>query len=129
MKAMYTGVLLSFIAIFISCCKKPNAGLGGSSSLKITAAHHGTTIDSFVVKVKFNAQDAPSNNVYDIEDSTSSITVPIKNQVVFSGLKTGEYYLFCKGWDASIAQYVSGGMPFTISKNSTTETLVIAVSE
>ncbi|RYZ49737.1 MAG: hypothetical protein EOP49_15580 [Sphingobacteriales bacterium] len=114
--------VILFVAVclcLINCRKedvpKGTAGPGGSSTLKITPRHHNTDIYSSTVYIKYNAQDAPSS----FDDSAICVQENGEPVATFTQLKQGQYYLLAKGWDATISEDVIGGLPFTISADST----------
>src|ERR1700741_2137378 len=77
---------------------KSVGGKGGNATLKITPKHHDLNIDSCMVYIKYDAQDVPAS--YD--DSAKAVMINNIPVATFAGLKKGAYYLFGKGWDASI---------------------------
>lgn len=116
--------MISFASL-LSACKKDDpidpvspagtAGKGGNATLKVTPKHHGIVIDSCMVYIRYNTQDAATT--YD--DSTRVATENGGSTATFSGLKTGNYYLYGKGWDNSISMEVIGGLPYTITEEAT----------
>lgn len=110
-----------------SCKKKPMAGLGGNALIVARCQHHGSSIDSATVYIKYNSLEAVALGEYNqalplSKDSNNLYTAQ------FKGLKPGEYYLFAQGWDPSISNNVKGGVPFTIEKEEQFN-LVIPVTE
>jgi hypothetical protein len=120
-------VLFCFSVLLMQCKKKSSAGLGGNANLNIQAQHHGESLDSMIIFVKFNAQDAPSDDEYELHKMVDK-EGKNKNFSQFIGLKKGDYYLFAKGWDASIAKEVKGGIPFKIDDEKNFN-IIIPVSE
>ena len=110
-----------------SCKKKPSAGLGGNAKLKIAAKHHGITIDSCTISIKFNSLDAPSNGMYDLTQKVSK-GITGESFTIFEGLKPGDYYVYGLGWDPSISNNVKGGIPYTI-KDETDLSIIVPVTE
>lgn len=119
MKCVLLFALMSVLAI--AACKRDepiepaSAGKGGNATLKITPTHHGVAIDSCTVYIKYNTQDAATS--YD--DSVKCIPDNGVPTATFTGLKKGNYYLYGKGWDASISMEVVGGLPYVISEETT----------
>jgi len=110
-----------------SCKKKPSAGLGGQATLLIRTVHHGASIDSARVYIKFNSSEAVSLSEYDLSADVVSDTAG--NAVAtFEGLKKGDYYLYAEGWDPAIINNVKGGIPYTISEENT-QTVILPVTE
>jgi hypothetical protein len=108
--------------LFVAACKRdepvtpqPQAGKGGNATLKVIPKHHGNVVDSCTVYIKYNTQDAATN--YD--DSVKCIPDNGISTATFSGLKTGNYYLYGKGWDEDISMEVIGGLPYTITEETT----------
>ena len=109
----------------------PIAGKGGSTSLRVTPFHHdkAAVIDSCTVYVRYNAQDAPADGVYDDSARVQPGGNGVPAQAVFPGLKPGNYYLFGRGWDPVISQTVRGGSPFTIPDNKGSYDVYLPVGE
>lgn len=121
---------LSFTAFIIlvglyACQKQPSAGFGGNATLKISAKHHGSPIDSGKVYLKFNATDVPES--YDAEVSINQ-NAPDQGMAVFEGMKPGDYYIYATGWDPAISANVKGGIPFTVEEEKTYE-IILPVTE
>jgi hypothetical protein len=116
---------LIFLVGLYACQKRPSAGFGGNATLKISAKHHGTSIDSGKVYIKFNAKDVAES--YDAE-TTINQSAPNQGMAVFEGMKPGDYYIYSTGWDPSISANVKGGIPFTIEEEKTYE-IVLPVTE
>lgn len=100
------------------------AGKGGSAVVKAMPKHHGTSIDSCMVYIKYNSQDVSS--AYD--DSVKCMQVDSVSTATFSGLKAGQYYLYAKGWDAGIGETVIGGLPYTITQENE-QSVTVPVTE
>lgn len=92
-----------------------NAGKGGNATLKVVPKHHGIVIDSCTVYIKYNTQDASAT--YD--DSVKCMPDNGVSTAIFSGLKTGNYYLYGNGWDDNINMGVIGGLPYIIKEENT----------
>lgn len=121
--------LLPIIAVFaFASCERDDiniAGKGGNATLKITPMHHDDVIDSATVFIKYNAQELPTS--YD-----EHADVVMENGVAiatFSGLKKGQYYIYAEGWDHHINEKVIGGIPYTITEESTLEINVPVTEE
>lgn len=109
----------------LSCTRKDNkgtAGKGGAATLRIVPSHHNvyTNIINAKVFIKYNTQDVPSG--YD--DSISCSAISSMPTAIFTGLRSGQYYLYAKGYDTSISQNVQGGMPYTIVDETTIDVSV-----
>ena len=112
----------SLIIVAASACNKdddngPVGGTGGSATLRVNTFHHTRRIDSITVYIKYNAQDQPANGKYD--DSARVVKGASDTVAIFSGLKAGKYYLYGNGWDPMINQAVHGGIPYTITSETT----------
>ena len=127
MKTTFFLFAIILLTTHISCKKKPSAGLGGNANLKITAKHHGNTIDSCTISIKFNSLDAPSNRMYDITQKVEK-NIAGESYTIFKGLKPGDYYIYGLGWDPSISNNVKGGIPYTI-KDETDLSIIVPVTE
>jgi hypothetical protein len=127
MKTTFFLFAIIVLASNFSCKKKPSAGLGGNAKLKIAAKHHGITIDSCTISIKFNSLDAPSNGMYDLTQKVSK-GITGESFTIFEGLKPGDYYVYGLGWDPSISNNVKGGIPYTI-KDETDLSIIVPVTE
>ena len=127
MKTTFFLFAIIVLASNFSCKKKPSAGLGGNAKLKIAAKHHGITIDSCTISIKFNSLDAPSNGMYDLTHKVSK-GIAGESFTIFEGLKPGDYYVYGLGWDPSISNNVKGGIPYTI-KDETDLSIIVPVTE
>lgn len=99
-------------------------GKGGNATLKVTPQHHGDNIDSCTIYIKYNAQDKPST--YDEE--VKCVMENGRPVATFTNLNKGNYYIFGKGWDPGIEQEVEGGIPYTITEETTKE-ITVPVTE
>ncbi len=108
------------------------AGLGGNTTIVAFPKHHGAPILSHTAYldsafVKFNVTESPGShaNNYDKifvgEDG--------EDHVHLEGLKPGKYYIMMSGWDTTINQRVSGGIPYTLTQTSGEVDLTVPVTE
>ena len=120
-----------FIAIaaiaFTSCTKE---GLGGDATLVVKPAHHGLPIVSTTayqdsVFIKYNTLDAPANPT--TEYDLLIVGTVGEDHIHVEGLKHGDYYVYCTGWDTSINMRVSGGIPVTIKRKERKDEIVTDV--
>jgi hypothetical protein len=128
-KHLFAICIAAVAMLAVAACNRKDeetdvAGKGGNAVLKVVPKHHDDEIDSCKVYIKYNTLDVASS--YD--DSASVIQVNGAPVATFSGLKKGKYYLYGKGWDASISKEVKGGLPQTIAEDKTYE-LTLPVSE
>lgn len=123
----YLPAIAVTLVLISSCERTPTeeiGGKGGNATFKITPQHHGKNIDSCMVHIKYNSQDAAT---------TYDDSVRVKNEngkpvATFSGLKKGKYYILGRGWDPSIGDDVKGGIPQLISEERTYE-ITLPVTE
>jgi len=108
---------------------QPEAGKGGSTSMRVFAQHHGARVDSFKVYIRYNAQNAPGDGRYDDSVQSQALGNGLAPAAIFPGLRPGNYYLFGRGWDPQISQVVRGGSPFTIPDNKVTHEVYLPVGE
>ncbi len=127
MKIIFCYLLSVLLLLQSGCKKKTSAGFGGNATFKLVAKHHGAVIDSVTFYVKFNASDAPANDVYDTNQKGVT-TSPGSTSATISGLKKGDYYIYAKGWDPSISSEVKGGLPYTITSEDSQD-VIVAVTE
>jgi hypothetical protein len=124
-------LLLALPLLLAGACKgddpapDPIGGKGGNAALLITPYHHSRMIDSLTVYIKYNTLDMPAG-AYD--DSVRCMPSNGLSLATFSGLKKGRYYLYGKGYDPLIPDVVLGGMPVTITEE-TTRSMRLQVSE
>lgn len=128
MKPLFYLSILSLF-IFFSCNRKDkeeqyNAGKGGWAILNIIPQHHGKTIDSCTIYIKYNATEIPQS--YD--DSAVCVLTDSIPVATFSELKKGNYYLYGRGYDPDILQVVEGGINVSITEENET-TVYVPVTE
>ncbi len=126
MKNVKPILTIFLVAATLAACNRientKTAGKGGNAVLNCVPAHHEVykNIINAKVYLKYNAQNAPIT--YD--DSVSCTMVDGKPTATFSGLKTGDYYIFASGFDTSVSQISKGGMPYTIASEKKYDLLV-----
>ncbi|MFN8145582.1 MAG: hypothetical protein U0073_14260 [Bacteroidia bacterium] len=125
---------LYFSAVLFACKKeeKCSAGKGGSLTISAFPQHHGRAIYNLpnypdTIYVKYNTQESagfsPANyDTYFVGNSG-------EDHVHLEGLKCGDYYFLCAGYDSTINQRVVGGMPFSTDQKEGGIDLNIAVTE
>jgi len=107
-------------------------GTGGNTTIVAKPQHHGVPIISKIgyvdtAYVKFNAVNSPGTNpsAYDLviagEEGEDHVHIP--------NMKTGKYYIYMTGFDSTIVQRVSGGIPVTITQSSGEVDVEVPVSE
>ena len=110
--------LLFTVYCLVASCHKE--GPGGKAVIKGLVKHHSKSIPGAVVYIKYGVKESPGTNVtyYD-----ASVTADTSANYSFVDLKRGDYYLFSIGYDSSIVNTVSGGIPVEIkSKTENVET-------
>jgi len=107
-------------------------GTGGSTTIVAKPKHHGTPIISKIgyvdsAFVKFNTQNSPgtSASAYDLVLAGEEG----EDHVHIENMKPGKYYIYMTGFDSTIVQRVSGGIPVTITQSSGEVDIDIPVSE
>ena len=132
---MKTLITLVVSLLLLAGCTKENtcsSGTGGDLTLVIFPEHHGKPIYSQegyrdTVMVKFNTQEFPgaSPSLYDLVLAGDSG----EDHIHITGMKCGDYYLYCAGFDTSISQRVTGGMPYSTSQTSGELDIKVPVTE
>jgi hypothetical protein len=109
-----------------------NAGTGGEATIVAFPKHHGMSIgfDTTYVDsafIKFNTQNFPGTDPanYDLIIAGE----PGETHVHLEGLKRGNYYIYMTGWDTTISQRVTGGIPYTLTITSGEVDLNVPVTE
>ncbi len=124
MKKYFLSVPLFIAAsLFIISCKKN--GTGGEAVVTASVKHHDKNIYGATVYLKFNAKEMPSDPAvnYDLKLTADSAG----EHVHFKGLLYGNYYLYGRGYDSSIAQTVSGGIPLKIKWSERKQEIEVTV--
>jgi len=129
-RATYVLIILISAMVAGGCNKlagPANAGLGGTSVLSVmpTNALSGY-VDSCTVYIKYNATQAPGNNVYD--DSMVCVVVNGVSVATFSNLNVGNYYLHTVGYETGLTPpNVTGGQAYTILTPGTFDVYVSTI--
>lgn len=134
-KFKFSILLLSAISLttFSGCNKnKCNAGTGGSVIIAAYPKHHGTTIYNQpaypdTAYIKFCTKDFPGTDLsqYDLKIAGEVG----EDHVHINGLQSGDYYIYMAGFDTTISQRVTGGIPFTIDQTGGEIDLTVPVTE
>ena len=107
-------------------------GANGSTTLVLSPEHHGEPIFSSATYkdsafIKFNAVNFPGDDPsqYDLvlEGEEGESHVHVEN------MKIGKYYVFMTGWDTTINERVSGGIPIVVTAASGEVGFAIPVTE
>jgi hypothetical protein len=115
---VFAGMLL-----FFNACKKE--GVGGKSSVKGYAQHHGAPIPNCKIYIKYGATDFPGTNLSDYD---ATVTANTRAYYEFPDLRKGNYYLYGVGYDSAFAQIVVGGIGIKLRNKENLEKN-IAISE
>lgn len=108
------------------------AGDGGSLTIVATLKHHTMVIPnqttySDSVFVKFNADELPGTQASDYDKIF--VGEAGEDHVHLAGLKCGDYYLYAVGYDTTINERVTGGIPFSTDVESGEVDVNIPVTE
>src|ERR1051325_2311460 len=106
--------LLSSVFCLVSCTKE---GTGGKASIKGMVMHHDKMIPGATVYIKYGVKESPGSNVQYYDDH---VAADGSGNYQFVDLKKGNYYLFAVGFDSSITQTVTGGIPAVIKRKTET---------
>jgi hypothetical protein len=114
-KTFLKNALLLVIPLAVFSCTKE--GTGGDATLVVFLKHHTKVIPNHTsypdtVFVKFNTKELPGTKPSDFD--TYFIGEAGEDHVHCEGLKAGDYYLYGAGFDATISQRVTGGIPVKI---------------
>jgi hypothetical protein len=128
MKTTIKAISLAVLtATILFSCKKGDTG--GDATIAGHVKHHSTPIKGATVYVKFDEQELPSDptNNYDLK----IVGEANEDHVHIEGLRYGKYYLYAVGFDSTIMQTVTGGVPVKIKWSERKEEIEtdIAVTE
>ncbi|HET7819638.1 MAG TPA: hypothetical protein VFL70_10055 [Bacteroidia bacterium] len=115
---------IALLLFFCSSCTKE--GPGGKIIIKGRVMHHEQPIPNATVYIKYGTQDSPGSNItyYD-----ANVKADANANYQFNNLRRGEYYLFGVGFDSTIVEQVSGGIPVKVKNKEETVTLDVPVVE
>lgn len=107
-------------------------GSGGSTTLVLFPQHHGAPIFSSAAYpdsafIKFNTQTLPGSDPSDYDLVLSGEDG--ENHVHAHDLKQGKYFIFMTGWDTTINERVSGGIPVIVTQESGEVDIDVPVTE
>jgi len=129
---------ISFLLFSFSCSKKDDcvAGAGGAVTIAAFPQHHGKPIyndakpgypDSAFVKFSPSSNFVITSNPADYDLIFTGDSG--EDHVHIQNLKCGDYIIYMTGWDTSINQRVSGGIPYSFSQTSGEIDLDVPVTE
>jgi len=131
---------MALVAISFNSCKDKDddpvelvSGPGGNLTLVAKPQHHGQPILNMAsypdsAMVKFNTQNFPGDNPA-LYDAIYIGANPGEDFVRIAGIKPGKMYIFMAGWDSTINQRVTGGIPFNTSQAAGELVVVVPVTE
>jgi len=91
------------------------AGNGGSVNLVVFPQHHGAPIYGATAYLKFNTQSNPGALTnYD----KTVVGESGEAHIHVNGMRCGEYFIYCVGYDSTINMPVRGGIPYSFSTQS-----------
>jgi hypothetical protein len=129
---LFYSALLYLLLAFGTSCKK--AGLAGDNTIVAYPQHHGKPIFSHstpnyrdTIYVKFNAVELPGTNPSNFDKVF--VGEIGENHVHIHGLQKGKYYLYGVGWDTTISQRVSGGIPIELKQLTAETDIDVPVTE
>jgi len=119
--------LVTFSVAFSSCTKP---GLGGEASILAYPKHHDDPIPNATIYIKYDAKEFPGTDLSVYDDAAVATADPGKDpHAHFSNLEKGDYYLYGVGFDSSINDIVTGGIPLEITEKSGEIEIVVPVTE
>lgn len=134
MKSVWSNCILlaSVLSLSLLSCDKddeviekrpPVAGKGGTATLRVIPQFNGADVDSCKIYIKYNTLDVQT--VFD--DSLSVRYSDGRPTAVFYPLKSGNYFLYAKGWYIKNSLPVSGTLSHTITEKTATTTIEMPV--
>ena len=118
-------VILCIVGLTGISCNK--SGVGGKAAISGAVAHHETAVPGAVVYIKYGAVSFPG---FDPELYDDQITVSGANaSYTFGNLYKGDYYVWAVGYDSTIMESVSAGVPAEILKKKVDIVVNIPVTE
>ena len=104
-KKFCSAIICSLIIITIVACKKE--GMGGKATLAGAVKHHTMVIPNSIVYIKYGAKEFPGT---DITNYNFKVTADISGKYAINNLASGDYYLYCIGYDQAASETVFGGI-------------------
>ncbi|MCC7302813.1 MAG: hypothetical protein IT233_09235 [Bacteroidia bacterium] len=124
MKTLKTLSAIMIVILAITSCKKE--GTGGTASITGIAKHHSKPIPNAVIYIKYGAKESAGTNPANYD---ASVTADGNAKYEFTGLNKGNYYLYGIGYDSSITNTVTGGVPAEIKKKSEIVQMDVPITE
>lgn len=115
-----------------ACDPCPSAGTGGAVEIAAFPQHHQLPILSHVgyldtAYVKFNAHELPGLKPSDFDLVIAGEVG--ENHVHIPNLKCGDYFIYMTGFDTTINQRVTGGVPWSVTQTSGEIDVIVPVTE
>lgn len=114
MKPITHFLFVAALLLYMAAChpidkQKVTGGKGGHVTIKAMPMSNGRPLSNSMVYIKYAATDLPSNSVYD--DSLQCVMIDSLPAAIFTGLTTGMYYVYAKGYDTTDhqPQLITGG--------------------
>lgn len=122
-KVFFPIVMLAGMSLFWSGCVEE--GPGGTARIDGVTAHHELPIPDSKVYIQYGSLLSPGTDPSLYDDSTTSNS---SAEFAFSGLQKGDYYVYGIGFDSTIGESVSAGIPVTL-KSGTAAEVIVPVTE
>lgn len=123
---LISAILLTGL-LFSSCSKE---GLGGEATIAAFPKHHDKPIPNTTIYIKYGAKDFPGTDVSVYDDAKIAEAVTGEDpHAHFENLKKGDYYFYGVGFDSSINQIVTGGIPVEIKEKAGETDIIVPVTE
>lgn len=117
---IFLAMLLMISLTAFSCGKrKDKGGKGGAATLKVSPKHHNAYIQDCTIYLKYDSSIPPSDTTTGYDESVVCVMeggIPV---ATFTGLRNGKYYIYGYGYDPAVTQNVKGGIPYSITAQST----------
>ena len=114
-------IIAACVTLMFSGCRKEDTpssqnscigGTGGSLDLAIIPQHHGAPIYGATVYIEFNTLSSPGAlSNFDLV----MVGEEEENHIHVENMKCGDYFIHCVGYDSTISQVVTGGIPYSIA--------------
>jgi hypothetical protein len=117
------------LAVFVTVsCKKE--GPGGGNTIAAFPKHHGISINSGTMYIKYGAKESPGSDLSKYDAKAEVDVHPGEAaHAHFKELRKGDYYLFFAGFDSTINETVFGGIPIKLKKKSGETEIDVPVTE
>ena len=124
----------TFCAVLYTSCNKDKctAGTGGNVTIVAYPQHHTKPIINKswyvdTVYIKYNTLNSPGAGLTSYDSYVAGEAG--EDHVHLENLRCGDYYLYAVGFDTTISQRVTGGIPFSFTQTSGEVIVNIPVTE